>query len=280
MIQVVGVHGVGNYRPGYSLDQAGDVLARIWAKALGSAIPAAKGTDPPIAVAYYADLLQRPGRQGNGHLDSLDAFELALAEEWLQEIAIPDAVSAGKATAPLRQALAWVASSRKMGRPIVEWFVATFFREVASYLRDEDGAIRTAARARVADAIATHQPQVVIAHSLGSIVAYETLWADPGLTVDLLVTLGSPLALPHAVFHRLQPPPEAGRGCKPPGVRRWVNLADLGDLVALPPGGLERQFDGVERNRPKAQSIHVFDFHKAANYLATPELHALLDACL
>ncbi|MFB7160955.1 hypothetical protein [Streptomyces sp. NPDC056242] len=276
-MQVVGVHGVGNFRPGRSPEQAGDGLARIWAKALSPTDPATQSAVTSIAVAYYADLLQRPGRQGSGDLESLDDFELALVEEWLRETGIPDAVAAGRATAPLRQALGWVASRHSLGRPIVEWFVATFFREVAAYLRHENGAIRTAACARVADAITIYKPRVVIAHSLGSVVAYEALWANPVLTVDLLVTLGSPLALPHAVFHRLQPPPEAGRGSKPPGVRRWINLADPGDLVALPPGGLERQFDGVDRNRPKGRPIHAFDFHKAVNYLATAELHALLN---
>lgn len=275
---VLGVHGVGNYRPGHSPDQAGNVLARIWAKALGSALPEATGTTSGIAVAYYADLLQRSGRQGGGDLDSLDEFELALVEEWLLEVGIPDAVAAGRATAPVRQGLAWVARSRGLGRPLVEWFVATFFREVGAYLRHEDGPDRVAARARVADAVATHEPRVVIAHSLGSVVAYEALWGDPGLTVDLLVTLGSPLALPHAVFERLQPSPVAGRGGRPPGVRRWVNLADPGDLVAIPPGGLERKFDGVDLAHPKADSIHAFDFHKAVNYLAMPELRSLLSA--
>ena len=35
-----------------------------------------------------------------------------------------------------------------------------------------------------------------MAHSLGTVVAYEALHAHPGLHVYLLVTLGSPLALP------------------------------------------------------------------------------------
>ncbi|MER5254503.1 hypothetical protein [Streptomyces sp. NPDC002855] len=268
---------MGNFRAGHTCDEAGEVLARIWAKALSPVDPAMRSAVTGVAVAYYADLLQRPGRQGGGDLDSLDEYELALVEEWLRETGIPDAVGAGRVTAPLRQALGWVANRHGLGRPLVEWFIATFFREVAAYLRHEGGAVRTAARTRVVDAITIHKPRVVIAHSLGSVVAYEALWATPALSVDLLVTLGSPLALPHAVFQRLQPPPEAGRGSKPPGVRRWINLADPGDLVALPPGGLERQFDGVDRNRPKSQPIHAFDFHKVVNYLATAELHALLN---
>ena len=39
-------------------------------------------------------------------------------------------------------------------------------------------------------------PTRVMAHSLGTVMAYEALHAHPGLHVYLLVTLGSPLALP------------------------------------------------------------------------------------
>ncbi|WP_371657182.1 MULTISPECIES: hypothetical protein [unclassified Streptomyces] len=112
---------------------------------------------------------------------------------------------------------------------------------------------------------------------MGPVVACEALWAHPQLEGELLVTLGSPLALPHAVFHRLQPPPLSLRGRRPPGVARWVNLADPGDLVALPPHGIKRQFDGVDAPQPLDEAIHAFDFHKTANYLATPRLRTLLN---
>jgi hypothetical protein len=277
-MRILGVHGVGNFRSGHSPEQAAELLARIWAKNLTpvpKATPALDGS-LRVAVAYYADLLQRPGRQGEGDLDRLDDFESELVQAWVQAIRVPDAVAAGRATAPLRQVLAWLAKSRGLGRPATEWFVALFFREVAAYLRHVDGPARIAARRRVSAAIAAHRPRVVIAHSLGSVVTYEALWAHPQLTVDLLITLGSPLALPHAVFHRLQPAPVALRGSRPPGVSRWVNIADPGDLVALPPQGVERQFDGVDQDQPKTAPIHAFDFHKAANYLASPQLRTVL----
>jgi hypothetical protein len=56
---------------------------------------------------------------------------------------------------------------------VVRSLVTTFCREVHLYLSDP--ARRAAVRATVADTIATHQPALVIAHSLGSVVAYETL---------------------------------------------------------------------------------------------------------
>ncbi|MBB6547170.1 hypothetical protein [Nonomuraea rubra] len=61
-----------------------------------------------------------------------------------------------------------------------------------------------------------------MAHSLGSVVVYEVLWAHPDLRVNRLVTLGSPLGMPGVVFDRLDPAP-GQRGSRPPGVSEWVN---------------------------------------------------------
>ncbi|MBC2900425.1 hypothetical protein [Streptomyces cupreus] len=59
-------------------------------------------------------------------------------------------------------------------------------------------------------------------------------------------------------------------------MRQWVNLADPGDLVAVPPRGVEAKFDGVDLGRSGTVPIHVFDFHLVANYLATSRLADLL----
>ncbi|MEV5103011.1 hypothetical protein ACFQ7G_23640 [Streptomyces massasporeus] len=268
-MRILGVHGVGNHRPDLTPEAASAALAGIWAAALD--------TGHEVSTAYYADLLHHHGHRGrqggDEDLDSLDDFERELVAAWLEECGLPDATAAGRATAPLRQALAWLARTHGLGRPVTEWFVARFFREVATYLRTP---ARQEARDRVAGLMATHRPRVVLAHSLGSVVTYETLWENPSLHVELLVTLGSPLALPHAVFPRLQPAPVDERGGRPPGVGRWVNLADPGDIVALPPGGVERCFEGVDREQPRTQPIHAFDFHKVVHYLAAPQLRDLL----
>ncbi|RKT12227.1 hypothetical protein BX285_6194 [Streptomyces sp. 1114.5] len=279
MTRIVGVHGVGNYRPDQTVGQAADTLSEVWGDRLARTL--ATVGEPldrsDVRVAYYADLLRHPGRQGRtGGFDELGAFEQQLVQEWLETLPLPGGVSAGRLTAPLRQAVAWIAETRGLGRRATEWFVSVFFREVAAYLGDADGAARAAARDRVASAIADTGSRIVIAHSLGSVVAYEALWERPDLRVDLLITLGSPLALPHAVFPRLQPPPRNDRGRRPPNVGRWVNLADPGDLVAIPPGGVERRFDGVDLQESSATAIHAFDFHLVANYLSLPGLGYLL----
>jgi pimeloyl-ACP methyl ester carboxylesterase len=78
----------------------------------------------------------------------------------------------------------------------------------------------------------TPTTRVLIGHSLGSVVAYEALCANPDWRVHTLLTLGSPLGVPELVFDRLTPRPQNGCGAWP-NVQCWVNIADNGDIVAL-----------------------------------------------
>ncbi|MET8028621.1 hypothetical protein [Streptomyces avermitilis] len=280
MTEVLGVHGVWNFRSGESPELAAKNLAGIWQTGISRGLARAAAdpgnlstqrasgrTELPVTVAYYADLLRKPGRQSAGSsLDDLDDFEAQIARDWFEALGLPDGVAAGRATMPLRQAAAWLAGTRFLGKAATEWFVAGLFREVAAYLRDPAGPARIAARERVIEALVTSRARVVVAHSLGSVVAYEALWQRTDLEVDLLITLGSPLALPHAVFPRLEPTPTHGSGARPPGVRRWVNLAYSGDIVAIPAGGVSRFFEGVDID--DHATIHAFDFHLVKNYLA------------
>ncbi len=67
-----------------------------------------------------------------------------------------------------------------------------------------------------------------MAHSLGSIVTADVLMRlPPAVTVDLLVTVGSPLA-----FQRYRKY-SAGLGSNFPygRVHRWLNIYELNDLV-------------------------------------------------
>jgi hypothetical protein len=97
------------------------------------------------------------------------------------------------------------------------------------------------------------------------VVTYEALHAHPELEVELLLTLGSPLALPRAVFHRLSPLPRNGVGNRPPNVKRWVNISDYGDPTAvLRP--LKQYF--LDINLDVTESISLFDFHRAHRYLS------------
>lgn len=261
-VPVVGVHGIGNYQAGVAQDVAAAALGERWTAGLRRGL--GPSSDAMARVAYYADRLAPEVAQGGSSLDSVEgpAQELLLA--WAGELGAPEEVAQGRLTLPARAAADWIVHRSRAERGVVHRFVARFCREVTAYLEHRDQ--REAARNVVAATIARHSPRVVIAHSLGSVVAYEALWAHPEPTVELLVTLGSPLGLPGAIFNRLEPAPVAGRGHRPPGVRRWVNIADPGDLVALPRSGLAGCFDGVDTDL--RAPIGVFGFHKVADYLA------------
>ena len=98
-------------------------------------------------------------------------------------------------------------------------------REVSDYLLHH----REAIQQRLLDALAPGDVRVVIAHSLGSVVAWETL-ARCGMSLPLLVTVGSPLGIRGAIYDRLKPTPP----CWPGGVQAWTNLSAPNDIVATP----------------------------------------------
>ncbi|GAA2693826.1 MULTISPECIES: GPI inositol-deacylase [Actinosynnema] len=263
MTKVQGVHGIGNYgllRAEGSSEAAAKALARTWSTAL--ALP-----DIDLAIGYYAHHLHRGTAQGP--LDdpaALTPEEQLLLVDWVDALA-PVSTSQGPRTIRARQAADWI--TRRFGKA-ARLFAIAFCREVHTYLSSPDSSRRAKTRQAIADSLAAHRPDVVIAHSLGSVVAYETLWAHPDHDVELLITLGSPLAMPGVVAPRLRP----GTNAKPPRVNRWINVADVGDLVALPRTGLTPHFTGVEQDIPV--TVGNWDFHTATGYLATREVRALL----
>jgi hypothetical protein len=268
MARIVGVHGVGNYRGGYQHEEVAAALGKSWTRRLadGFGVPAQR---VDLRVAYYAPALHRSVRQGVGDLIALDVHAQAMVLDWVAALGAPSDIVQGRLTQPVRQAVEWAA--RHLGVPyerLARLFVAAFFPEVSTYLNDADARVR--ARHTIADAIAEHRPRVVIAHSLGSVVTYEALWARP-LAVPLLVTIGSPLGLPGVVFERLEPVP-APRAARPPGVQRWVNIADHGDFIAVP----KRLSDRCDVDEEYGVSIHPVDFHRVASYLGCSRLAMIL----
>lgn len=264
MSSIVGVHGVGNYRADLSAEEAAAWLSRVWRRhLLDGAGTALESVD--LTVAYYADELAAPGQQGAG-VDLTGDPELEqMVLAWAALLGAPEEVAQGWLTLPARQAMSWIAEKFGLDQQLVVWFAERFFGEVGAYFRQAShGGSQSPVRTRLADAIAHTGTRVVIAHSLGSVVAYETLWARPDLKVDLLITLGSPLGMPNVVFDHLTPPAEKRMGNRPPNVARWINIADPGDLIAIP-RWLATRFHGIDAD--EETPVHVFDFHKVANYL-------------
>ena len=107
--------------------------------------------------------------------------------------------------------------------------------------------VRAAAHARARSAI-TARTRVVVAHSLGSVVAYEVLADLPAPASLDLVTLGSPLGHRPVVGEGLRPALQDGLGRWPTIVRHWTNITAVGDPVA-DGHPVDRVFFGVEERR-------------------------------
>jgi len=271
---IVGVHGIGHYPRALQLrstEAAADELSAVWTEALNDGLTGFTGHEatsgPQVRVAYYSHLLHRGTQQGEQDPGDLDEDEQDLFTSWVDQLIRASAapVPQGSRTYRARAAGEWLAGH--LGDQVLR-FALTFAREVSTYLNS--GQRRQAVRDAVARVIAEARPRIVIAHSLGSVAAYETLWQHPDLEIDLLVTLGSPLAMPGVVFPRLEPTPVNGRGGRPPGVAAWANLADVGDIVAIPRAGLAPSFNGVTRDEP-AIEIDRRSFHGVEHYLRARE---------
>ncbi|MET9761358.1 hypothetical protein ABZ016_20235 [Streptomyces sp. NPDC006372] len=276
---LAGVHGIRNY--GYLRDAAGDLpdalraIAADWSRWIGHGLRKVGGVSlqEPCPVAYYADCVFRGDRMGPAQSPRLTPFAEQLLAQWIEEVrsaetgsAAAPLVSQGRLTSALRSMTEWF--TERYGQRALR-IVTAAVSELAAYFDPAFPGKREEAQDRVAAVLRERRPKVLLAHSLGSVVAYEALSRDSGLHVELLVTLGSPLAMRTVVFDRLIPPLQ-GRGSKPPGVVEWVNIADLGDPVAVPKGGVSQRFSGVARDH--AARIHLVDPHSAKNYLRCAEL--------
>ncbi|QFR02263.1 hypothetical protein F9278_45885 [Streptomyces phaeolivaceus] len=262
---IVGVHGIRCYRyltEAGSAELAGEALAAEWSEALG--LPPEPRT---LHTAYYAPLLHLGTAQGSDEAELLPPGGQRLLVEWVSALGAPTEVTMGRGTKPVRQAAEWLAE--RYGAA-ARRFVIMLCREADTYVSDPGSPRRAAVRAELGRVLEERKPKVVIAHSLGSVVAYETLWHSP-VELDLLVTLGSPLGMPHAFFERLSlgEGNDENKGQRPPKVRRWVNIADVGDIVALP-RDLPSRFPGIDAHYEV--SLGLVASHKATRYLAQSEL--------
>jgi hypothetical protein len=274
MARVLAVHGVHNHKNGDLPVSENERIASIWRAALTPHLPDGYVLD--LNTAYYADLVN-PEVQGITTIGERPADGPAIEDllaAWVTAWQVSEDGTQGVPTVPLRYLAGLIAAKAGGGvdSRFVEGAARLFFPEVARYLGyiRNGQPCRAAVRARIVEALSAHQPEIVIAHSLGTVVAYEVLHAHPHPGVELLITLGSPLALPGAIFGRLDPAPIDGLGRKPPGVGRWIDLADIGDVIAVPKGALPRVFSGVSAHHEV--DIGAVSFHDVTRYLAHPQL--------
>ncbi|MFI5473500.1 caspase domain-containing protein [Streptomyces cacaoi] len=265
-LRVLGVHGFGNQYAGPHS------LARQWLPVIQDGVhrvdPSADVSAIDLTVAFFADLLRKPRAQGPNGPDDEDDENVTPAEAKV----IADWISAAEGAQPRRRLNLYTAVRRMAslvagGTPsgAMERVLTMGLRDLSRYFQHE---LRGEVTARIHRSVTETRPHVLLAHSLGSVAAYEALWLAPHPKVDTLVTTGSPLGL-KPVVDRLAPH-EHGR---PPGVKRWFNLAGSADVVAIPRDGVAKHFGGVTH-----QEIDVgpSNPHAITSYLGSPAVAIIL----
>lgn len=137
-------------------------------------------------------------------------------------------------------------------------------RDLRRYLRNRNDIAehtRQMLKVPLRAAAEAKRPILLIAHSMGSVIAWDSLWQmarddRDDVTIDLLLTMGSPLGQ-RFIQRRLLGNEERGDERFPKGIRRWSNLSAVGDLTAVDPD-LADDFAGmVERGLVETIEDHV-----------------------
>lgn len=281
MAAIVGVHGIMKQQLGRHL------LIAAWAPALADGIERAAGRRvgaPGLEVAFYGDLfLPSPGGGGKGpssgdaadaELDELPDDEVEALTAVVEEVVGADSPGddakapavggdKGYTRSPTPLQLLLRGLDRVFGSRTASWLFLGEVRQVRRYLLDPAVKAETDRRtAEAMDAGAGPSAQVLIGHSLGSVVAFEYVRQNPDRPVELLLTMGSPLGL--RTVQALLPDPTFATESKPANVAGWVNLRDRHDPVACA-GDLSRWWPGVEDDDT---ITNQGDAHAAERYLA------------
>jgi len=121
-------------------------------------------------------------------------------------------------------------------------------KEIGRYFDNVDDAgdrIRAMVKKELLAAWKKEHKVMLIGHSFGSVIAYDTLW-ELGHTdnvenmVDCFVSMGSPMGLRY-VRRDLKGAGEKGARHFPQNIRRWVNIAAVGEVTAHHPALREMQ---------------------------------------
>ncbi|MFF5393431.1 hypothetical protein ACFY5H_34910 [Streptomyces sp. NPDC013012] len=275
-MHIVGIHGIWQGKT------TSTTLSAEWSAALAKGLRTHHGPAcplPPLTVAYYGHLFRNPSRHLNADdntplvdddepfTDEEEAFVLGTLAEYIppgtdtQDIAT-ETLGLGIPYAPRPVAQALAAADRTLGRGVGRHLLKPI-RQVYRYLHHDIGD-------RIRDEVRTelHRPgpRLVIAHSLGSVIAYDMLSRQDtgpgpdGLTT--LVTCGSPLG-----WLTVRRSLGCEDGLSLPTDIDWINLRAAGDIVAH--GGLASLAPAIQ---DEVVNNGIAEPHAAHRYLSQQTL--------
>jgi pimeloyl-ACP methyl ester carboxylesterase len=277
---IIGIHGLDN-KP------AKDVLRDWWEDSLAEGLLRNHNliTRPPVQLTYWADIQYR---EPLSREEDQEPYLKALGQERLR---LYDPRRFDKTRACLQK---WGGRTIDKGKDLigldepVEQLLGIKCKDLRDYYSNEEK--RKQMRARLSDLLSQHQNDKIflIAHSMGSIIAYDVLRQlekTESTKVEHFVTIGSPLGLPLVTLNIRQ---EFGATRSPENVQRWTNIADPRDRVAIDCNLSDEYGASASGIRPQDVLVHNGyvsplgneNNHKIYGYLRVPEFSAVLSEFL
>ncbi|HHJ37912.1 MAG: hypothetical protein AXA67_07855 [Methylothermaceae bacteria B42] len=272
---IIGIHGLSNKPPAEALMQG-------WEVAMLEGLQKNTGTnlnpeDLNFISVYWADVMyDQPDDNAELYRQALPGTLRRYRDNWWDRFR------------------AWASSS--IDDVIDRWRQEYGVDEVAEEvlrlkLRDlsryyEEPQINSRLQARLSDQILEHRNRriIVIAHSMGSIIAYDVLHQlqhNPAIAIDHFITIGSPLGLPYVKAKAIEA--NDGPPRTPENVKAWVNFADRRDPVSIDTH-LSDDYGANQEGIRVQDDLVMNDWggihHKSYGYLRTPEFSDYLQKAL
>jgi len=295
---VIGIHGLGNKPPK-------ELLSKWWKEALLEGLRKNNSfvKDFSFELVYWADIL---------HKNPLDPNEMDKENLlYLNEPYIPESESINKEELGFRQkALEYLEKYSKrilvngvlsLKIPsLTELFIHRHLRDLEEYysesytlINNKKQLVRKIIIDRLVEAIKKQKGKKIflVAHSMGSIIAYDALkYYLPEIKIEVLATIGSPLGQEYVVT-KIQSETNSGDIDKfivPDNIRLgWYNFADIEDQVAV---NFDLKKIYTENSRGiKIKDVLVHNYyknsetrnpHKSYGYLRTHEFSEVLNSFL
>ncbi len=161
--------------------------------------------------------------------------------------------------------------------------------EIGRYFKNSDQAadrIRLMVKDALLQAWQDNRKVMLIGHSFGSVIAYDTLWELGHVDgvenrLDTFISMGSPMGLRY-IRKDLKGAGMVGSKAFPINIRRWRNIAAVGEVTAQHPALPEMQrkmaaAGWLEENSNHAEAVTFFrgpgglNVHKCYGYFYNPE---------
>jgi len=262
---IIGVHGLSN-KPKQ------EVLAKWWEAAILEGLKKNRGIvqdSISFQSVYWADVMyDQPDPNPDAYKEANEGELKRYKDGWIDYLRAEAFDIGGNVIDAMKKLFGMdAAADRVLEKKLPDLY---------NYYTDEEK--KNELRGRLKKAIDDNKGKriMVIAHSMGSIIAYDVLRAigrvDPTLSINHFVTIGSPLGLPHVKYKIIQ---ENSLVRTPSIVKKWTNLADRRDPVAVDVY-LKDDYEENDSGVRVVDDLVMNDWggihHKSYGYLRTPEL--------